>query len=484
MPARTVVLLTADRVGPAMAGPAIRTVEFARVLATDGHHVTIAAPWIDGTATDLGLEAGAPETPGTIELVAAWGTDLHPVVAAADVVVAMTGVLHELSWIEGLRHHGVKVVADAYDPVLFEVLVGFADTPEPRRTELAAGATASMCEPLRWADMVLCASASQRHLLLGVLAAQGRLGPAAYDADPGLRTAVAEVPFGLPPDPPDTGGLHPLRGPDGPFGPDDTIVVWGGGLWDWLDPLTLIEAAARLGDTRLKVFFMAGAHPTPSVPTMAMVDRARQLAVALDLCDPDGSPGGRTGPAVAFADAWIGYRQRAAYLCDADIGATLAPDHVETTFAYRTRMLDYLWTSLPVLCSAGDDLATLVEAQGLGVVVPSGDVGACAAALQRLADPDWYALCRSQVAHAASAMTWPAVTGPLREFCLEPHTTLSEPIPLPTAAVPAAVAASAPVAGATRLRSRLASLAPGLAAGYRRRRQQWDARAARTQGRP
>jgi glycosyltransferase involved in cell wall biosynthesis len=420
-PSRRIVLLTADRVGPAMAGPAIRATELARVLAGDGHRVVLASPWVDddGDGDD------------GVRRVAAWGDNLRPVVADADVVVAMTSVLYDHAWLADMRAVAgnggrLHVVADAYDPVLFEVLAGFAHTAEPERSARAADAAARMCAPLAWADAVLCATESQRHLLLGVLASQGRLGPVAWDADATLAAAVATVAFGLPTEPPVRSGPGPLRGPDGPFGAGDTVLLWGGGLWDWLDPLTLVEAVARCGDPSVRAFFLAGSHPTPTVGAPNLATATRDRAAELGLVGSG---------AVAFADDWVAYDQRAGYLTDATAGVTLAPGHAETTFAYRTRVLDYLWASLPVVCSAGDDLADLVDRRALGVVVPPGDVGAVVAAIGMLGDSGWYASCRSRVADVAASLTWPTVAGPLRDFCREPRSVLSDPLP-PTPSAP------------------------------------------------
>ncbi len=44
------------------------------------------------------------------------------------------------------------------------------------------------------------------------------------------------------------------------------MVLWGGGLYEWLDPVTLIEAIARIDDPRVKAYLLAGPHPTPAVP--------------------------------------------------------------------------------------------------------------------------------------------------------------------------------------------------------------------------
>ena len=42
-------------------------------------------------------------------------------------------------------------------------------------------------------------------------------------------------------------------------------------------------------------------------------------------------------------------------------------DHVETAFSFRTRVLDYLWASLPVVTTAGDAMAMLVTGSGAGL---------------------------------------------------------------------------------------------------------------------
>ena len=53
----------------------------------------------------------------------------------------------------------------------------------------------------------------------------------------------------------------------------DNVVVWGGGLWEWLDPATAVDAIVRLNDEglRAKLLFLGRARPSRSV-----IDRRRE----------------------------------------------------------------------------------------------------------------------------------------------------------------------------------------------------------------
>ena len=68
---------------------------------------------------------------------------------------------------------------------------------------------------------------------------------------------------------------------------------------------------------------------------------------------------------------------------EADVGVSLHLEHLETVYSFRTRMLDYLWTGLPIVATAGDGFAEIISTQGIGTVVPGEDVDAVADALAR-----------------------------------------------------------------------------------------------------
>jgi hypothetical protein len=60
---------------------------------------------------------------------------------------------------------------------------------------------------------------------------------------------------------------------------------------------------------------------------------------------------GLTDKFIFFNEAWVDYEDRANYLLDADVGVSTHFLHVETTFSFRTRTLDYLWAGLPIVAT-------------------------------------------------------------------------------------------------------------------------------------
>jgi glycosyltransferase involved in cell wall biosynthesis len=193
---------------------------------------------------------------------------------------------------------------------------------------------------------------------------------------------------------------------------DDVLVVWGGGIYEWLDAESLVRAVAAAGSEvpGLKLLFLGTRHPVPGVESAAA--SARAAAVDAGVLD-------RT---VFFHEGWIPYDDRDRWLGAADIAATTHLDHLETEFAYRTRVLDYFWCGLPVVSSSGDELADVVADAGAGVVVPPGDVTALRDALVRLArDEDARRRAADASADLGRSMNWAAVTRPLADFCAAPH---------------------------------------------------------------
>ncbi|PWK84159.1 GT2 family glycosyltransferase [Lentzea atacamensis] len=397
---RKILVITGDAISDRMAGPAIRAWHMADVLSGE-HQVRLV------TTNPLCLP---PDAPFAVER--ARPKELPPHVAWADVIVLQGHALEMISELK--KQSSTKiVVCDMYDPMHLELLEqGKDDTDEKRALDLET-VTRVLNTQLERGDFFLCASERQRHFWLGHLAALGRLTPTLYDNDPTTQSLLGIVPFGLSGKPPQRTGPA-IKGVVPGISDTDKVVIWAGGVYSWFDPLSLIHAMDRLRARRsdVKLFFLGMKHPNPEVPDMDIAGQTRGLSASLGL----------TGEHVFFNDGWVPYNERQNFLLDAHCGVTTHYEHVETTFAFRTRVLDYLWAGLPIVTTSGDSFADLVLREGLGVVVPPEDPEALADALEKvLYDEEFAAACRERIAVVRERFTWETALAPLAEFCRDPR---------------------------------------------------------------
>lgn len=399
-----VLVISSEPLGPRLAGPAIRALELAGVLQRTGHTPIVAAPEVD------------PETPATgFRLVRFERQRPAPVIAPllndADVVLLHPHALFEFPFIGRTPR---PVALDLYDPVLFESLELDAQHSIARRDLAARTQVAILRNLLRRGDFFLCGSERQRDLWLGGLMMAGRVNAMTVENDRSLRQLIDVVPFGIPATPPRPTARQPRLKGQGPIRQSDKVILWGGGIWDWLDPLTLIRAFARIARARddVHLVFLSTTRPDQRPPVMRMVSESTSLATSLGLA----------GTRIHFRGSWVPYAERGALLLDADVGVTTHRSHLESRFAFRTRVLDYVWAGLPVVCTRGDVLADLVEHEGLGMTVREDDEGALATALERmLGDATFVAACRQRMQSIARLLCWDEVARPFVHFCESPH---------------------------------------------------------------
>jgi GT2 family glycosyltransferase/glycosyltransferase involved in cell wall biosynthesis len=392
-----VLVVTGEPLLATMAGPAIRAWELASVLSAEHDVRLVSTVAADTSHPDFSVEY-------------AGGTGLREPTGWADVIIFQGFLMSQAPW---LARSSKILVADVYDPMHLEQLEQARDLGPEGRVDAVTETTRVLNQQLRRADYLLCASDKQRDFWLGQLAGQGRVNPSTYDEDASMRSLLEVVPFGIPDEPP-VQRRHAIRGVVPGIGPDDKVLLWGGGIYNWFDPVTLIRAVGRLAERHpdVRLFFMGLKHPNPGVPAMRVASEARDVAQELGL----------TGTHVFFNEGWVPYDERADHLLDADVGVSTHHDHIETAFSFRTRILDYLWASLPIVATSGDTFADLIEHHGLGRTVPPGDVAALEAALEEmLYDDEAAGRARAAVERFAPTYRWSTVLAPVVEFCRFPR---------------------------------------------------------------
>jgi GT2 family glycosyltransferase/glycosyltransferase involved in cell wall biosynthesis len=394
---RRIVIATHEPLTAKMAGPAIRAWEIAKALSAE-HDVEL----VTLARCTVSHPAFAVRNVGGLELrrLEQW----------CDVFLFQGFVMQSFPWLKSSKK---VLVIDVYDPIHLEQLEQGKDLGETGRAKTVRDVTHALNEQLGRGDFFMCASEKQRDFWLGQLAALGRLNPETYDSDETMSSLIAAVPFGVSDTPP-RHDKQVIKGVIDGIGENDKVILWGGGIYNWFDPLTLIRAVDRLRTRRpdAKLFFLGLKHPNPDVPDMRMAVAARDLSDSLGLTDKH----------VFFNEGWIAYEERQNYLMEADIGVSTHLDHVETAFSFRTRILDYLWASLPIVATGGDTFDPIINGKGLGITVPPGDEEALEAALFRLLDDEAFAAqCRANVAAVAGEFAWSRVLEPLVQFCRSPR---------------------------------------------------------------
>ncbi len=372
------------------AGVGTRMTNLAGVLANAGHVVTLAVP------NDPQDAAGVPEG---VTVVRAVPERLGRQADGHDLVL-LHGHLgnHYLE-----QRDDLPVVIDLYDPFLIDNLHYYTELGlQPYLTDHATWRL-----QMARGDLFLCSSSEQRSYYLGWLTALGRVSPAVVADDPGLERLIVEVPFGVPageppPAPPRTEVFPDLAGA--------AELLYFGGIYDWYDPLVVLDAlpAVLAQHPSARVVFVEHPHPELTPQSAAAQTRAEAARRAW------------LGSHVVFAP-WRPAANRFALPQVCDLAVVTHRPGLETLLSLRTRLVDLLWLGLPVVVTEGGTMASIVREIGAGEVVPAQDPAALAAAVNTfLGDGERGSRAGEAGRRWAVNRTWGRVARPLLEFAARP----------------------------------------------------------------
>lgn len=377
-------LVSSEPIRPKMAGIGIRYFELARRLAERGLDIRLVSP----------AEPGEMEIPG-VEVRRFERGKLAEILDGCDAAVAQGQLANDVV----LELPRLPVAIDLYDPWLVENM-SYAETLglDPYRNDHATWVL-----QMSRGDFFLCSSEEQRTFYLGFLAALGRVNPERLERDPDLQTLIAPVPFGVPDELPPHRPVLPAREPG------ERRILFGG-LYDWYDPWTLLDALGRLevpGWTLLLIR-NPNAEGTPQRLLGEVETRCRQL--------------GWWGSRVQTLD-WVPAERRYDLLRDVDLLVAPHRPSLETRLSLRTRFLDALAAGCPVITSEGGTMSRLLREHRAGWVAPPGDAEALAGLLREVltADEDILSERRQGARELLRAFTWDRALEPLLRFCHEPR---------------------------------------------------------------
>lgn len=390
-----VLIISNDVIGAQMAGPGIRTWELAKLLATE-HRVTLLTPSRN--------ELRDPR----LTIALATNESVGRFANAHDVMISQGQILSRYPF---LAQHPIVKMIDLYDPSP----IGFLETSPVGDLNTQMKTHHSLVRDhygyLRAGDVFLCASERQWDFWAGMLTAVGRINPAVYADNRMLRNLLVVAPYGVPAFPP-AHRRKVLKGVWPGINTDDVVVLWGGGLWEWFDPIAAVEAMNLIQRKRsdIKLFFMGVKRPNAAVTTshtaMETIKRAEDLGLA-NCC--------------VFFNEWAAYEERENFLLEADLGLNIHRHNLETRFSFRTRMMDYIWAGLPIITTEGDPLSDLVKQNRLGMTVPCGNIELLAEAIIQAADaPETRRVWKNNCRTTAEEFSWDRVFEPVVAWCRAP----------------------------------------------------------------
>lgn len=396
--ATRLLIISYDIIGKQMAGPGIRFYEFARVLS--GYvDVTLATP----NKSDINME-------GIKNITYEIGNfrTLKRSVELADVILIQGHILHYFPFIKNYKG---KIIVDLYNPFNLESLEMFRNDNIAERLRIDKSNIDLLKFQISIGDFFICASEKQRSYWIGMMNAMGRVNPFSYDDDNTLKKLIDIVPFGIPSTPPKHTG-ESIRKMIPALREDDMVVLWGGGIWNWLDPISVVKAVWEITRNRkdIKLVFLGIKHPDPKLPEMKKCRDAINLSKELDLYDK-----------FIFYNEWVPYEMRQNFLIESSAGLSIHHEKLETEFAYRTRVMDYIWARLPIITTEGDSVAKLVKEENVGEVVKYENTHQLARVIESvLTNKSLKDIYRKNLEKLAPNFYWENVTKPLVEYCLQP----------------------------------------------------------------
>ena len=342
-------MATPDVVGERMAGPGIRATYFAREIAKVAN----------------------------VTLIARGDADRSNALRRADVLIGQPA--------RGFfkRRRGQRIIYDLFDPTVLELRELYGSAPSLRQRIHLAAEWSRLLFALRFADRLICAAPQQKKF---------------YRPLQSGDTEWIEIPFGI--DMSEVKRCEPAK---------DDVVVWGGGVWEWLDPKTAIDAIVRLNreGLRCRLLFLGRARPNQERVERRREERFEQLLAA-----------GR--PYVDANDEWVPYRERLSWLRAGKVAIMLHRPTAEAGVSIRTRLFDAIAAGVPIVATERGFAADLVEQEGLGIVVPPTDANAVAAAVRRLlTDDEFHAACVRNLERIRPRFAWEVVTRPLLDVIIE-----------------------------------------------------------------
>lgn len=387
------ILLLADfPLSNKMAGPLLRSLELAQAL-RQNHDVTIAGTYTEKDFDSQGLSV--IKMPAFLEInigikITLPNNAFLTEINKFDAIITHGRILS----VFGLNKIKTKLILDMYAPWYLEDLVSGKTSSHKANME-------QIKILLLRGDFLLCSTERQKDLLVGLALMAGR-------SEIDLQDKFGIVPIGISSIPPKQ-IKNTLKGVYPGINKDDKIVISWGGIWDWLDPETIVKAAQIITQKRSDIKFVF--FGVSSSEKDKVISKAAKSTIELS------KELGLFNKQIFFIEKWIPYQERANWLLDCDLGVISHHDNIETRYSWRTRALDYLWANLPIITTKGDAISEIVKSDNLGRVVPyQGHTHMAEAIIELVDNKSEYQTIKQNIKEYIPKLYWENLTFSIDRF--------------------------------------------------------------------
>ena len=272
-------------------------------------------------------------------------TELIVEVKRASVVIYPAGEIHFSNLCVKNRNSLTILIADAYVPIHVEVASRqFHDKMQSEEIDFNS-MSPYWLSAVTSADIVLCASREQQAYYLGIFSATGHLSPSSY-----AHIRIVVVPFGYFPKPGKAvedliqnklQEISPLT------------ILWYGGFYPWFDTSKFSDVLSKLdslisGSNNLDYQVQIIGAVNPFIEDENFKSHSKKQIENLE-----------QNKRVSFSP-WLPFSERYKAFQDIDVVICLTSEGYENTLAWRTRYLDFIEYSVPLLTNSSDPLATRI----------------------------------------------------------------------------------------------------------------------------
>jgi len=388
-----VLIISDDVVGKKMAGPGIRAWEFAREL-NKHFDVSLAIP----EYSDFFEKGNFPVN----KFAEKNSENLINVASKNDVIITQGYILNKFPQLNNLK---LPIVVDLYVPFVLENIFNnmFRLSPLDSQSIFKNDLKVYMNQ-LKRGNLFLVANESQFDLIVGSMLVLEKINPIALYNNMEILNNILIIPYGYREE--EVREEKEVLKEKIGFSRDDFLLIWGGVITNWFDPITLIKAMEIISkkESRIKLLFLSTKHANSLLPAFDMARLAMEEAKNRNLIDKN----------IFFNKDWIPYKERWEYFGAADVGVSTHKIHIETKYSFRTRFLDYLSFKLPIIATKGDYLSEYLFKKGALIKVEENDYKMLAEEIIKLyRDEQYYERIKRKMIEVRENFKWEQVLSPL-----------------------------------------------------------------------